>query len=113
MRRLASVHETRRHAHRLARRDELLRNVSGFAHAGDDEFAAGLLAVQDGFDGRFEILFGGWAGAVEGCYWGQCCGFCGEHVGGVAEEIFVIVNVVVVVGLWDDEGSWGQRVFFV
>jgi len=26
-------------------------------------------------------------------------------VGGVAEEIFVIVNVVVVVGLWDDEGS--------
>jgi len=59
MRGLASVHETRRHAHRLARRDELLRNVSGFAHAGDDEFAAGLLAVQDGFDGRFEILFGG------------------------------------------------------
>lgn len=68
MRGLASVHETRRHAHRLARRDELLRNVSGFAHAGDDEFAAGLLAVQDGFDSRFEILLGGRAGAVEGCY---------------------------------------------
>jgi hypothetical protein len=69
MRRLASVHETRRHAHRLARRDELLRNVSGFADAGDDEFAAGLLlAVHDGLDGEFEIFFGGRAGAVEGCY---------------------------------------------
>jgi hypothetical protein len=44
MRGFASVHETRRHAHRLARRDELLRDVSGFPNAGDDEFAAGLLA---------------------------------------------------------------------
>ena len=66
----AGVHETRRHAHRLARRDELLRDVRGFADAGDDEFAArtGLLALQNGLDGEFEIFFGGRAGAVEGCY---------------------------------------------
>jgi len=50
MRGFAGVHETRRHAHRLARRDEFLGDVGGFAHAGDDEFAAGLLALQDGFD---------------------------------------------------------------
>jgi len=68
MRRLTSVHETRRHAHRLARRDELLRDVSGFADAGDDEFAAGLLALHDSLNGEFEGFFGGRAGAVEGCY---------------------------------------------
>jgi len=99
MRRLTSVHETRRHAHRLARRHELLRNVRGFADAGDDEFAAGLLALQDSLNSRFEVLFGGWAGAVEGCYRGQGCGFCGQHVGGVAEEIFIFVDGVGGVGV--------------
>lgn len=61
----AGVHETGRHSHRLARRHELLPDVGGFPHAGDDEFAAGPLALQDGFDGRLEIFFGRHVGAVE------------------------------------------------
>jgi hypothetical protein len=111
MRGLTSVHETRRHAHRLARGDKFLRNVSRLPDAGDDEFAAGLLALQDSLNGRFEVLFGGWAGAVEGCYRGQGCSFCGQHVGGVAEEIFIFVDGVggvgVKVGLRDHKGSRG------
>ena len=62
------MHEARRHAHGLARRHELLPDVSRLSHAGDDEFAAFVLGLHDSSDGRSKILFGQGAGAVEICY---------------------------------------------
>lgn len=91
----ASVHETRRHAHGLARRHELLPDVSRLSHTGDDEFAAFVLGLHDSPDCSSEILFGQGAGAVEACYRSQGCRFCGEDVGGVAENVLVVIVAVV------------------
>jgi hypothetical protein len=104
------VHETRRHAHGLARRHELLPDVSGFSHAGDNEFAAVVLGLHDSFDGSFEVLLCDRAGAVESCYRGQSRGFCGENVRGVAEHIIVVVVVVAVVR-WCCLGAVDERIF--
>jgi hypothetical protein len=68
MRSFTGVHETRRYAHGLARRYELLPDVSGFPYTGDDEFAAVVLGLHDGFDGSFQVLLCYRTGAVESCY---------------------------------------------
>jgi len=58
MHRLTAMHETRRYAQALARRNELHANVSTLAYTTNDELATRRLRFDDGGDGISEALSG-------------------------------------------------------